>query len=188
MQFQVTRQYAREKELPLAEFAYRAHAVAFISGQADEDLRENFVRIYRLYENGQLTQEYNLNHLDITCGRAQFASGDADLPEPFAEPFRALKEQSVIAKFIGIETARWFLRHIFKNDPATYFIFNGRQFIEKVTPESIEREGQAAAQKQRVEKKARFRPAPFMTPLRMGPTNWVRDEDDDDDQNNDDKK
>lgn len=186
MQFQVTRQYAREKELPLAEFAHRAHAVTFIQGQTDKDLQANFVRIYRLYENGRLTQEYNLNHLDITCARAQFAVGDVDLPEPFAEPFRTLKERSIIAKFIEIETARWFLRQIFKDNPATYFIFNGGQFIETLTPESMRREEQEAAQKQRTEKKARFRPAPFMTPLRMGPTNWVRD--DDDDQNNNDKK
>lgn len=184
MQYQVTRQYAKDKELPLAEFTNRQVAVNFIRLESDRDEQEMRIRIYRLYENGKLSQEYNVERLEVACSRAQYARGDSDLPEPFVEPFRVIQvtpddAKTLIAKFLTIDEARNFVESMFKADPVTYFIFNGQQFIEKINSTSVDQQATEKAQKQRAEPKSSFRPTPFMTQLRMGPPNWVQEEKDD---------
>lgn len=184
MQYQVTRQYAKDKELPLAEFTDRQFAVNFIAFNSERDYQEKCIRIYRLYENGKFTQEYNIERLAVSHLRAQYASGDSDLPDPFVEPFRIMRvtldnTQTLIAKFTSIDQARDFVELIFPTDPVSYLILNGKQFIEKINATSMDQHATDQAQKQGAAPKASFRPTPFMMQLRMGPPNWVQDENDD---------
>ena len=190
MQYQVTWQYARDKEQAFAEFSERADALTFINQQSVDDIGQNRVRIFRLYEHGRLVTEYQLDRLSIPCARAQYASGDYDLPMPFAEPFRLLRaslenQQQLIAKFITLADAKQCAEALFKTHPTTYLILNGQQFVEKIDTTSTSQQAAQQASQQRMQSKATFRPTPFMTQLRMGPPNWLQDEPKEDDSNDD---
>src|SRR3990167_7283818 len=104
MQYKVTKQYIKDIELPLAEFVDGNDAELFITNKPDT--YKASLLIYRLYNNSKLVSIYNKHKSPFSP--AQYANGDIDLPEHFAEPYRVTyqstdKREYILATFHDLE-------------------------------------------------------------------------------------
>lgn len=191
MRYQITKQFAKDKEMPAVECDDLRDAELFLSAKILADDANHLKLIYRLYDHANLVGEYNKDKINTLVARAQYAQGDIDLPSPFAEPFRVFKQTDnaavITAKFCDINDAKLFIEMKLtgKEQPAneTYILYNGKQLLEKIDQGSIGRQASQAQAKesQAKEQKAGFRPTPFATTLRLGPAKWWVDEEDEDD-------
>jgi len=188
IQYKITKQFAKEKETPLAEFISLRDSELFIAAKSSDDESKSSKIIYRIYDHEKLLREYNKEKINIQIGRAQYAQGDLDLPHYFAEPFRVLSNRlydasAVIAKFNTIDDAKIFIETKFaenKPDARTYYIFNDKQLIEQMDKSHIDLNKSQSQGGQGKENKQVFRPTPFNVAPRLGPSKWLVDEKDDD--------
>ena len=188
MRFKVTKQYIKDVESPLAEFVDEQDADMFITNKPDT--YKASLLIYRLYNNAKLVGEYNKDKYKSPISRAQYANGDIDLPEHFAEPYRVTyrstyNKEYILATFHNLEDARLFVelkfssnRHPNATDPK-YMIYNITRLVEIIDQKSIDAKKTTELKKQG--KRLTFRPTPTLK-LTRGPKSYLTEVDDDEDE------
>jgi len=188
MQYKVTKQYIKDVESPLAEFIDMHDADMFISNKPDT--YKASLLIYRLYNNAMLVSEYNKDKYKSPISLAQYANGDIDLPEHFAEPYRVTyrskdNKEHILATFRDLEDARFFVdlkfrsnRHSSENDPR-YMIYDITRLLEIIDQKSIVAKNASESKKQG--KRLTFRPTPTLK-LTRGPKSYLTEVDDDEDE------
>lgn len=77
MNFRVTKQYSRAKELLICEFNALTDANIFVTEKLFDDTEKNIELIYRLYDDALLIKEVNLGNISVTF--AQYAEGNVDI-------------------------------------------------------------------------------------------------------------
>lgn len=186
MKYKITKQYARDVELPLAEFCVYDDAIFFLERKILSDDEKYIKLIYRLFDNQKLLKEFNKEKINSAINVAQYASGDRDLPDSLGS-FKVSKDNLVIhvfAAFTDLMDAELFIEDKLTQitELTTYYIFNNEilitQLNQRIKKRSIAEEGN-----QGKGQAASFRPTPLNTSPRPPgtPPIWVRDEKEDKD-------
>jgi hypothetical protein len=192
MTYNMTEQYARGEEKPIASFNELNDATNFMAKKSSIDEGERKKAIYRLYDDTDLLQQ--LNRDGIITSNAAYADGnrDFDTMPPFAckVMFQLVDttERKSIASFNDKNNAKLFVINKCGVDHPTsdndlFFIYQNNNLIDTLNKIIIghqkkKTEGSSSSGK---EKGATFRPSPLPTrPVPPGgPTDcWDENEDD----------
>jgi len=192
MKYNLTKQYSRGEEKPIASFNELNDAINFMAKKSSNDEGEGKKAIYRLYDDTDLLQQLNCD--SIITSNAAYADGnhDFDTMPPFAckVMFQLVDttERKSIANFNDKNDAKLFViskcgadHTISDND--LFFIHQNNNLIDTLNKiiighQNKKSEGSSSSGK---EKGATFRPSPL--PTRPTPTGgptdcWVENEDD----------
>lgn len=192
MTYNLTEQYARGEEKPIASLNELNDATNFIEKKLSTDENEGKKVIYRLYDDNDLLQQ--LNHDNIITSNAVFADGNRDFETmtPFAckVMFQLVDttERKSIAGFNDKNNAKLFIiskcgadHTISDND--LFFIYQNNNLIDTLNKIIISHQNKKseASGSGGKDKGATFRPTPL--PTRPTPTGgptdcWVENEDD----------
>jgi hypothetical protein len=144
MQCKVTRQYARDKEILLAEFNELNHAKQFIQIKLSTDAQFNVAAIYRLFDSGKLVEEVNRGKINVAGIPPQYFIKDEIQYESLEHELQVFaqylnKSPSKCAEFADIKDARLYIEKCLVEDltghqKTVYRILKAQQFIEKFEP------------------------------------------------------
>ncbi|MCD6039731.1 MAG: hypothetical protein K0S27_1131 [Gammaproteobacteria bacterium] len=186
MQYKITRQYARDVEMPLAEFHEAREARFFMKAKLESDAEFHVTAIYRLYNGSTLLDEVNGSKIPISVGAARYFT--EEVPGVFSDRYKVAIQDlmgapQVSANFIELKDARLFIEKklpvdIIEKKKITYRIMKNNQMLEKfepVKPRAAEK-NQATTQAN-AENKTSFRPTPFNTVPRPAgsPQGWIKE-------------
>lgn len=191
MKYQITRQYARDEEKPLAEFCDFNDAKTFLGKRLFFDEMQNIKIIYRLFKDKKLFREFNKEKINTPINRAQYAQEDRDLPDSFLFRFKVImheKQAAPFATFDNLNDARIFVEEKLVADSESAVNFNYNMFDNSMLLETwnqgmlndIKKQNEGSQGKARA---ISFRPTPFNTSPRPpgSPPPWIIDIDEDDD-------
>jgi hypothetical protein len=169
MQYKITRQYARDIEMPMAEFDNVAEAKFFVKIKLESDSALHVAAIYRLYHNKELLDEINRNKITVSGVPEWYLSpkGPQSIhPNAYQVAVQDLvNAPTVCANFIELKDARLFIEKklpldLAANKKMTYRILKSNELLEKFNPLN--------PQDNKTNKQATFRPTPFNTVPRPG--------------------
>jgi len=187
MQHTITRQYARDVEMPLAEFNSLGDANFFLTAKLESDAELHVAAIYRLYKDGNLLNEINRGKINVSGVPTRYFS-DEGIQSVHPNAYKVAAQDLVnspepCANFIELKDARLFIEKklpadLTANKKITYRILKSNQMLEKFDPVKP-----AVAEKQQdnkqgsVTNKATFRPTPFNTVPRPpgSPQGWIKE-------------
>ena len=190
MKYNMTEQYARGEEKPIAEFNELNDAKNFMAKKSSNDEDEGKKVIYRLYDDTNLLHQ--LNRDNIITANAGYADGNSDFYTMSAFACKVMfqlvntTERQSIANFNDKDDARLFVISkcgadgtIFDND--LFFIYQGDSLIDTLNKIIICHRNKKSEGSSGKEQGATFRPSPLSTrPIPPGgPTDcWIENEDD----------
>ena len=192
MRYKITNQYRKDQERLCAAFETLSDAKIFLEMKIASDNEKSIIVIYRVYDHDQLLGEINKEKMSTPIARAQYAQGDIDLPISFTSGFHvklhceSKTEDEIIAKFFHLDDARIFMMIKLKADREankkhnSYLLFDEKQCIEKMDQGLLDAE-QASSQNNQNKKSISFKPTPLAMTLRLGPHEWLIDDEDDKD-------
>lgn len=187
MQHKITRQYARDVEMPLAEFNTIGDANFFLTAKLESDAELNVAAIYRLYKGVNLLNEINRGKINVSGVPARYFS-DEGIQSVHPNAYKVAAQDLInspepCANFIELKDARLFIEKklsadLTANRKMTYRILKSNQMLEKFDPVKP-----AVAEKQQdntqssVTNKTTFRPTPFNTVPRPpgSPQGWIKE-------------
>jgi hypothetical protein len=136
MEYKVTKQYAQDREIFLAEFTDKNDALFFIQRRILADDENNIKLIYRLFDEKKLLDEFNKEKISSVIRVGEYASGDKLFSKTLG-PFHVCKIQSNLpphAAFIRLNDAELFVEDKLtqEKDIITYYIFNADKLIAEL--------------------------------------------------------
>ncbi len=179
MKYKITRQYARDIELPLVEFDDQVDAQFFIKIKLESDRQLHVAAIYRLYHDKKLIDVINHGKLNVS-GIPEHYFSDEGTQHIHNNAYKIDAQYlnnpaTPSGNMVELKDARLFiekkLRHDLElNKKITYRIFKSNTMLEKFNPLQPEKPVQNST-----DNKATFHPTPFRTqPKPAGsPLRWV---------------
>src|SRR5689334_2876647 len=115
MEYKVTRQYARDVEMPLAEFNSLADMRFFAEVKLQSDAEFHVTAIYRLYQDNQLLDEINRGKINSAGVPARYFS-DEDVQNIPLNAYQVVSQElanapTPCANFIELKDARLFIEN-----------------------------------------------------------------------------
>jgi hypothetical protein len=178
--YKVTKQYAKDDEIPLASFFDLNDAIFFLERKILDDSDKYITIIYRIFDDREVIKVYNKEKINGLIRYAKFASLDNDLPHSIG-PFKISKDQlltDVIATFADLNNAEFFIEEklTHSNNELTYYIFNNDSLLTQMN-KNIKTQTVQGDDKQGKGPSTVFRPTPFnIAPRPAGmPPIWLKD-------------
>jgi hypothetical protein len=190
MQYKITRQYARDVEMPLAEFDAAADAKFFLKVKLAQDAELHIAAIYRLCKDGELLAEINKSNINVAGIPARYFLEEENQPvQPhfYKVAKQVLSSMPVFCmKFIEIKDAKLLIEKMLivnraANEKITYRLFKGDLFLEKFDPHKIiapTKPEEGAGFKKDESNAVTFHPTPFNKmprPAGSSPS-WIKEQ------------
>lgn len=190
MQHKITRQYARDVEMPLAEFNSLGDANFFLTAKLESDAELHVTAIYRLYKDEKLLNEINRGKLNVSgVPTRYFLEEGMQSIHPNAYKVAAqdlVNSPEPCANFIELKDARLFIEKklpvdLAANKKITYRILKSNQMLEKFDPAkppaAAKKEDASQGTVRGTANKMGFRPTPFNTVPRPAgsPQGWIKE-------------
>lgn len=190
MKYNLTEQYARGEEKPIASFNELNDATNFMAKKSSIDEGEGKKVIYRLYDDNDLLQQFNRDNIIIANAAYAYGNRDFDTMPSFAckVMFQLVDTtaRKSIANFNDKNDAKLFViskcgvdHTISDND--LFFIYQSNSLIDTLNKIIISNQNKKSEGSSSKEKGASFCPSPLPTrPIPPGcPADcWVENEDD----------
>jgi len=186
MQYKITRQYARDIEMPLAEFQEVADARFYLKAKLESDAAFNVTAIYRLYVDGKLLDEVNRGKIN-TAGIPARYFADEGIQHMKPDAYKVAAQDLVnapvtLAHFIELKDARLFIEKKLPVDSTaskriTYRILKNNEMLEKFDPVKPAAANPGQGGTTGAANKTVFRPTPFNTVPRPtgSPQGWLKE-------------
>ncbi|KTC90535.1 Uncharacterised protein [Fluoribacter dumoffii] len=189
MQYKVTAQFARGEERIIAELAEVNDARLFIAKKSEKSALEKQNIIYRLYEDSDLLEEFNKEHLSVAYAKYAEGNGDLNLVQlPFQLMFKPVNfpEKKEIARFDDKNDANLFVISKCESDDALhdqdlFFLFKNRSLMETLNRVISSQRKKEVIDDARSGKGAKFHPTPLPnrpTPSGGPPDCWIEEDND----------
>lgn len=190
MQYKITRQYARDVEMPLAEFNSLGDANFFLTAKLESDAELHVTAIYRLYKDENLLNEINRDKINVFGVPARYFSEEGvQSIHPNAYKVAAqdlVNSPEPCANFIELKDARLFIERklpvdLTANKKITYQILKSNQMLEKFDPVKPAATGKKEDDTQGsvggTANKIGFHPTPFNTVPRPAGSSpgWIKE-------------
>ena len=190
MKYNMTQQYARSEEKPIAGFNELNDATNFMTKKSSSDEDEGKKVIYRLYDDSALLNQLNPDNIITVNAGYEDGNRDFDTMSPLSckVKFQLVNttERKSIANFNDKDDARLFViskcasDHTI-SDSDLFFIYQDNTLIDTLNKITIGHRNKISEGSRGQGKGATFRPSPLSTrPIPPGgPTDcWVENEDD----------